>query len=85
MIYNMELPIESYTLWDLAKKEKLDWRTIKKRYDYIPIKFSNWQTKAQCKAWRTNKDYAIRYVKLKDIIKLLNSEIDFTIVRKKTN
>jgi hypothetical protein len=79
----MELPIESYTLWELAKKEKLDWRTIKKRYEYIPVKFKNWQTKSQFNYGRSNKDYTIKYVRLKDILKLLKEEIDFTFVRKK--
>ena len=79
----MENLIESYKLIDIAKKEGIDTWTIKRRYNYIPIKFVTWQTKANCKYWNQKRDYSVRYVKLDDILELLQEEIDFTFVRKK--
>lgn len=79
----MDNLIESYKLIDIAKKEKLDTWTIKRRYNYIPVKVTTWQSKANCKFWNQKRDYSIRYIRLDDILKLLKDEIDFTFVRKK--
>jgi len=79
----MDWLIESYTLTEIAKKEKLYPTTIKKRYNYIPVKITTGQTRATHKAWISKKDYMVKYIKLDDILKLLENEIDFTFVRKK--
>ena len=79
----MEELIESYTLGELAKIENLDWRTIKRRKEYIAMKVINWQTKAQHNYWRTTKDYTIRYIRLSDVVKLFWKDIDFSFLRYK--
>ncbi len=76
--------IETYTLKDMAIREKLDTQTVKRRYNYIPLKIVTWQTKANFRAWHSTRDYTIKYVKLDDILDMLKDEIDFTFVRKKT-
>lgn len=75
--------IESYTIKELEELEGLNYRTIKTRYNYIPIKFINWQSRARMKAGASKRDYMIKYVRLEDILKLLQEEIDFSFVRKK--
>lgn len=67
----------------MAEREKLYPTTIKNRYNYIPVKITTWQTKANYRAWHSSKDYMIKYVKLEDILDYLKDEIDFTFVRKK--
>lgn len=79
----MDNLIESYTIKELCELEHLNYRTIKNRYEYIPIKFSNWQSRARMKAWVSSRDYMIKYIRLQDILKLLENDIDFTFVRKK--
>lgn len=80
----MDWLIETYSLTEIAKKEKLYPTTIKKRYNYIPLKITTWQTRATHRAWISKKDYMVKYIKFDDVIKLLKDEIDFTFIRKKT-
>ena len=79
----MDNLIDSYTIKELCELEHLNYRTIKNRYEYIPIKIRTWQAKAQFKLWNQKKDYTIKYIRLNDILKLLENDIDFTFVRKK--
>lgn len=69
----MELEgIRAYKIIELSKKEKLNYRTIKKRTDdYIPILFESWQARANCKIWNQSKPYSIRYIRIKDLEKYL--------------
>ena len=79
----MDELINTYTIKELEKLENLNYRTIKKRYEYIPVKIQTSWTRSRYKYWTSSKDYMIKYVKLQDILKLLDKEIDFTFVRKK--
>lgn len=75
--------VDTYGLKEIAEREKLYPTTIKKRYNYIPIKITTWQTRANFRAWSSSKDYMVKYIKLEDILEYLNWEVDFTFVRKK--
>lgn len=79
----MDWLIECYNLKDIAIKDNLDKWTIKRRYNYIPVKITTGQSKASFKSGITKKDYMVKYIKLDDILELLKNEIDFTFVRKK--
>lgn len=69
--------IKSYTLKALEKKEKLNFRTLKKRKtEYIPVKFVNWQIRAMAKSrkgkWLENPQaYSVKYIRMKDLQKYL--------------
>lgn len=64
--------IKAYKISELEKKENLTFRTIKKRnYDYIPVIFENWHSKAQAKAWYQKRDYSIKYIRRKDVEKFI--------------
>ena len=75
--------INTYTIKELEEKENLNYRTIKNRYNYIPVKIVTGQSKANCKYWNQKRDFMIKYIRLDDILQLLSEEIDFTFVRKK--
>ena len=79
----MDELINTYTITELEKMENLNYRTIKNRYNYIPVKIVTGQSKANYKYWNQKRDFMIRYIKLEDVLKLLSDEIDFTFVRKK--
>ena len=81
----MENMIDSYSLKWIAEKDNIDTWTVKRRYNYIPIKVTTGQSKAQFRAWNTSKDYMVKYIKLEDVLNFLSNEIDFTFVRKKNN
>ena len=66
--------IKSYSLKELEKKEKVCFRTLKKRAtEYIPIMFSNWQIKYQAnkrkEKWIEAIDYTTKYIRKKDLDK----------------
>ena len=76
--------IKTYTLKDLASKEKIDKRTVKARYKYIPVKIENALTRAGLKSGNNKKGYSVKYIILDDVLKLLKDEVEFTFIRKKT-
>lgn len=63
----MEMEIKSYSQVELAKKEKIDRRTVLNHPEkYIPIQFKNYQAKYYSK---TGRDYSIKYIRKSDLDK----------------
>ena len=69
--------ITSYNLKDLAE---LEWKhplTIKANYKYIPIRFTSPTITKRYEQGKQKKPYAIKYIRVEDIQKLLKWKIDF--------
>ena len=64
--------IKSYPIAQLEKKEKLNYRTIKKRTDiYIPVLFEHAQSRARQKQWKAETPYSVKYIKATDFYKYM--------------
>ena len=64
------MEIKSYSQIELAKKEKIDRRTVANRHDrYIPIQFENYQAKKQAELGNRKTDYSIKYIRKSDLDK----------------
>ncbi len=66
--------IRSYTLTELCKKDNTTIPTIKKwsiKRNYIKVRFENSKAKMQCKQWYQKKPYSIKYIRLKDIERVI--------------
>ena len=64
--------IKAYKLTELVKKEKLDYRTIKRRTsDYIPVIFENALARNKSRAWIQKNPYSVRYIRRKDLEKFI--------------
>ena len=75
----MERWIKSYSLAELERKEKVCFRTLKKRAslgEYIPVEFQNGQIKAQARVRKMKGienplNYSLKYIRRKDLEKYL--------------
>ena len=66
--------IKSYTLTELCEKDHTTIPTIKKgsiKRNYIKARFENSKAKMQCKNGLQKKPYTIKYIRLKDIERII--------------
>lgn len=66
--------IKSYTLTELCEKDKTTIPTIKNgsiQRNYIKVRFENSKAKLQFKQWYQKKPYSIKYIRLKDIERVI--------------
>ena len=61
--------------------EHLNYRTIKSRAEYIPIKIQDAGTRHRFKTWKSSKDYMIKYMRLEDINSYLDDKLNFIFVK----
>lgn len=73
--------INSYWLYEIAKKDWISHPTVKKNYRYIPVRFYT-ATKAKRKEQGIqSKDYTVKYIRLEDIKKALKGKVEFTFIK----
>ena len=60
--------IKTYNLTELEKLEWITMETMKKRKtEYIPIFFKNWQSAWNFRRGKTKNPYSVKYIRRKDL------------------
>lgn len=59
--------LKLYWLKEIMDLEKKDGRTVKKSFRYIPIRIQNAQTAYRKRAWKSDRDYTVKYILFSDL------------------
>lgn len=60
--------VRAFTQLEIARRERIDRRNIKKKSElYIPVFFENSMARQQFKVWRQKNPYSVRYIRAKDL------------------